>query len=645
MRRLLRTLWSILFTLTLAAVPLAAKTHVMGRGADPWAVPAWEDVFDEGPFDLPAGGTRESPAEEALALGWKALHELDDREAERAFRLAITRDEENAEGYFGLALANDALPGRALAFANRAVAKISRATPSRQPLIREFAAVCAARGPARRAAEGTWARTVREAWRAAPAGEARHALTALLVRSLLRAGLAAEARLRLRELLAEVPDHPARSYALWFTVNPAEAVAALQSLPVTPGARRAAGAMLERLGRPADAAGWYAAAAALAGSRHPSDMEDWRLVEDMRTAEVAALAAAGRAEFPEEVPVSVRVEAWLRLEAWDRLAAQPDLPAKAPLRERLALAHARSFAGFVQGRLPDAHAWLAEVQQLLVRARSGQGGITPAELPAVEALEMELQLHNLLTRGEADEARARFAQLQHIPPARAARLALALDLPREAMQNARRAVLSRPHAQPERDLLVRIAQTTQQRLRPEDQAAEPQEWPPLPSPPTAAPAAAPGLLPAWSLQGADGAEHSLAGIQDGQPTVVLFFLGHECRHCMDQLRTFDPMAPRFAKAGARLVAVSADGPDGVAKTFASLESEPVQRPFIFPVLADAERRAFAPWGVMDQFYGDAIHGVFVLDGAGRLRWRHLGVEPYMMVADVLAAVEEMGAAP
>ena len=645
MRRLLRTLWATLFTLSLAAAPLAAKTHVMGRGADPWAVPAWEDVFDEGPFDLPAGGTRESTADEALALGWKALHELDDREAERAFRLAITRDEENAEGYFGLALANDALPGRALAFANRAAAKVSRATPAWQPLISEFADLCAARGPARRAAENQWARTVREAWRAAPAGEARHALTALLVRSLLRAGLLAEARLRLRELLADVPDHPARAYALWFTVNPDEAVAALRTLPATPGARRAAGAMLERLGRPADAAGWYAAAAALAGARHPSDMEDWRLVEDMRIAEVAALAAAGRAEFPDEVPVSTRVEAWLRLEAWDRLAAQPDLPAKAPLRERIALAHARSLAGFVQGRLPDAHAWLAEVQQLLVKARAGQGGITPAELPAFEALELELQLHNLLTRGEPEEARARFAQLQHIPPARAARLALALDLPREAMQNARRAVQSRPHAQPERELLTRVAQATQQRLRPEDQAADPLEWPPLPSPPPVPPAAAPGLLPAWSLPDADGTERSLAGIQDGQPTVVLFFLGHECRHCMDQLRTFDPMSPRFAKAGARLVAVSADGPDGVAQTFASLESEPVQRPFTFPVLADPERRAFTPWGVMDQFYGDAIHGVFVLDGAGRLRWRHLGVEPYMMVADVLAAVEELGAAP
>lgn len=640
-----RTLLTFLLPMVFAACPLAAKTHVMSRGADPWTVPAWEDVFDEGPFDLPDGGTRETTPEEALRLGWTALHALDDREAERAFRLVITRDEENPEGYFGLALANDALPGRALAFANRAAAKSARASAANQTLIQSWAALCAARGPARRAAESSWSREVRAAWAAAPAGTAKNERAALLVRALARAGLTAEARLRLRGLLAAVPDHPARAYALWFAAVPSEAAAALAVVPSTPGARRAAGAMLERLGRPADAARWYASAAALAGERHPTDMEDWRLVEEMRVAEVVALAAAGRADFPEEVPVSVRVEAWLRLQNWDRLAAQPDLPTKAPLRERLALAHARSLAGFIQGRLPEAHAWLAEVQQLVARARPGVAGITQEERPALEALEMELQLHNLISRGEAEEARARFASLQHIPSIRAARLALALDLPLEAMRFARHAVLSRPQAQPERDLLTAVAAATNQRLPRDLAAADPLEWPPLPTPPPPVAAAVPGLMTPWSLPGADGIEQTLAQIQGGQPTVVLFFLGHECRHCMDQLRTFDPMTPRFTKAGARLVAISADAPEGVARTFASLESEPTRRPFAFPVLADADRRAFAPWGVMDQFYGDAIHGVFVLDGGGRLRWRHLGIEPYMMVADVLAAVEELGAAP
>ena len=629
----------------LAGESLPAKTHVMGRGADPWAVPEWESVFDEGPFDLPAGTTRDTAVAEALRLGWKALHELDDREAERAFRLAVTGDEENAEGYLGLAMANDALPGRALAFANRARAKSGSAAEPIRSLADRYAAVCAARGPARGREEGEWARTVRAAWRAAPEGEARDFMTALLVRATLKAGLITEARLRHRELMSAAPGHPARAYALLLAGTPAEAAVALKSVPESPGARRAAGAMLERLGRPVEAAGWFAAAAALAGARHPSDMEDWRMVEDMRKAEVTALAAAGRSDFPDDVPVSVRAEEWLRLEAWDRLAAQPDLPAKAPLRERLALAHARTLAAFAQNRQSDAHARLAEVQVLMAKARAGQSGITPQELPEAEALDLELQLYNLAGRGAAEEARLRFAQLKHIPPLRLARLALALDLPLEAMRNARLAMVSRPHAQPEVEAMVHVAQVTQQRLPPEmDQTSKP-VWPALPPPPPVPPAAAPGQMPAWSLPGADGVEQSLASVQGGQTTVFLFFLGHECRHCMDQLRTFDPYASRFAKAGARLVAVSADGPEGVAQTFASLESEPVRRPFAFPVLADSERHAFAPWGVMDEFLGDAIHGVFVLDAGGRLRWRHLGVEPYMMVSDVLAAVEEIGAQP
>jgi len=635
-----RTNAIIMLLVVLTAFPAAAKTHVMSRAADPWVVPAWEQVFDEGPFDLPAGATRETGVEEALKLGWAALHGLDDREAERAFRLVVTRDEDQAMGYLGLALANDALPGRALAFASRAVAKSARATASEQSLINAYAAVCAARGPGRRTAETVWVRDVRAAWVAAPAGPDRDDLAALLVRGLARAGLAGEARLRLRELLAGAPEHPARAYSLWLASRPVDAAAALTAIPSTPGARRAAGAMLDRLGRPVEAAAWFASAAAMAGARHPADMEDWRMVEEMRVAEVAALAAAGQADFPAEVAVSTRIEAWLRLEAWDRLASLPDLPARAPLADRAAVAHARALAAFVQGRLPDAHAALAELQQLVAAARSGAPGTTPETLPALEALEAELQMHNLIARGAAEEARARFASLRHLSSLRAARLALALDLPLEAIMHARLAAKARPHAQPERNLLVSVAQATHQRL---PETAEPVEWPPLPAPPPPPPAAAPGLLPAWALPDAEGLVRPLADVQGGRPTVFLFFLGHECRHCMDQLRTFEPMAARFQKAGAPLVAISVDGPEGVAKTWASLDSEPARRPFSFPVLADAGREAFAAWGVMDEFHGDAIHGVFVLDAAGRLRWRHLGVEPYMMVADVLAAVEELGA--
>lgn len=633
----------LMASLVLAGWPLAAQTHVMSRAADPWAVPTWEEVFNEGPFDLPAGGTVGTPVEKALELGWAALHALDEREAERAFRLAITRDENRAAGYFGLALANDRRPGRASVCAARAVEKLAGATAVEGRLINALAALCQVRGPGRRAAEMIWVRELRAVWAAAAAGPEKNDLAALYVRGLARAGLAPEARLRLRELRAAAPDHPARAYDLWLAIRPAEALDALAVIPPTAGAHRAAGEMLESLGRPEDAVRWFAAASALAASRHPADMEDWRFVEEMRTAAVSARTAAGLADFPDDVPVSDRINGWLRLEAWDRLAAVPRLPETSSLMDRMTVGHARALAAVMSGGADAAEAELVELVALLAEARApGAGGLTAAEVAAAAERVTEVQLHQLAARGQTEVARGQFAALRYLPPGRLARLALRLDLPLEAIRNARMASQMRPNAQPEKRLLLAVTTATEQRLPPEDEVAA-LTWPPVPAPATTPPAADSVQMPSWSVLDAAGSPHSLEEIQDGRPTVILFFLGHECRHCMDQLRKFDQLAARFEQAGARLVAISADGPEGVDQTWASLETDSVRRRFSFPVFADGGLEAFRQWGVMDAFFGQAIHGVFVLDAGRRLRWRHLGVEPFTGVSDVLAAVYGLAA--
>jgi peroxiredoxin len=124
-----------------------------------------------------------------------------------------------------------------------------------------------------------------------------------------------------------------------------------------------------------------------------------------------------------------------------------------------------------------------------------------------------------------------------------------------------------------------------------------------------------------------------------QTTVFVFFLGHECVHCMNQLNTFAPMAGRLGTAGARIIAISADSPDGVAETFAGGESGASRERFPFLILADNEQKAFRSWGVHDRFLDAPIHGVVIVDRAGRLRWRHLGVEPFTHVGEVLTACE------
>lgn len=635
--RLTRNFWAGLAVAASMAVSASAKVHVMSRGGKEGGVPNWENIFDEGPFDLPQGLAREASAEEACARGFAALHQLDDREAERAFRLAIVNDESMTLAYLGLALANDAAPGRALAFATRAVQKRATGQPADQRMAESFAIVCATSGGDRPLRIREWTALLGELAGAETDAVRKANLMALQVRWLLSNNVRLEAETVLRELLALAPGHPAQAYRLWVADGEESVAEALAHCPATPGARRAAGELLQKLGRYEEAAGWFLAAAALAAERHPADMEDWRLVEEARLAATGMMAAAGKADFPEDAPLSVKLEGWLRLEQWDRIKALPDLPAKASLTDQAALAASRALAAFAQGKAEAAWPRLAELQQLQAKARHPATALPAAGQKALFLWFEEAMVANLLARGEKAEALSRLRVLRETPPLRASRLALAAGDRAEALRLAQEAVRQFPRSVPENALLEKAkkaAGAVESGTAEPPLARDPRFAPPIPPGPVA------GALPAWTLAEASGAAHT-ATASASQPTVYLFFLGHECRHCMNQLRTFAPRHAQFEKAGIRLIAVSTDGPEGVAQTFASTEAEAAQRPFPFAILADPAQQAFQAWGVIDQFYGDPIHGVFILDAAGRLRWRHLGVEPYMDVDEVLSAAAEL----
>lgn len=111
--------------------------------------------------------------------------------------------------------------------------------------------------------------------------------------------------------------------------------------------------------------------------------------------------------------------------------------------------------------------------------------------------------------------------------------------------------------------------------------------------------------------------------RDGRPTLVLFYLGSGCERCMAQLNAFAPRAAAFDAAGIRIVAVSTDSRDmlGEAKTKDG-------KPFPFPVLADPAARSFRAFGAYDDFEDMALHGAFLIDGSGRVRWQDIGFRPF-----------------
>lgn len=135
----------------------------------------------------------------------------------------------------------------------------------------------------------------------------------------------------------------------------------------------------------------------------------------------------------------------------------------------------------------------------------------------------------------------------------------------------------------------------------------------------------PSPAPAWSLPGLDGHRLSLADYR-GRPILVIFYLGKGCVHCMQQLNAFAPVAGRFKEAGVELVAVSTDSVEGLAGTF---EKSAAKEGFPFPFVSDHSLEVFKAYRAYDDFENTALHGTFLIDGTGRVRWQDISYEPFM----------------
>lgn len=169
------------------------------------------------------------------------------------------------------------------------------------------------------------------------------------------------------------------------------------------------------------------------------------------------------------------------------------------------------------------------------------------------------------------------------------------------------------------------------RLAPSAAAAKTPERPPVSSlgPLTfEAPAA-----PALSLPDARNRKVSLADYK-GRNVLVLFFLGAACERCMGQLNAFAARRAAFAGAGIEMVAVSTEARESVQAMITATPT--AARQYSFPILADPKLTAFKAWGAYDDFERMALHGSFLIDAQGKVRWRDTGFEPFLKADFVLA---------
>jgi peroxiredoxin len=141
----------------------------------------------------------------------------------------------------------------------------------------------------------------------------------------------------------------------------------------------------------------------------------------------------------------------------------------------------------------------------------------------------------------------------------------------------------------------------------------PLTWSPFPAEPIA-------------LADTKGADWTLAG-HKGRNVVVLFALGGKCAHCMQQLQVFGKEFEALKALNTDLVAVSTDDPEAVRR----LKENDDGVKFPMPLLADPKLEVFRRYRAYDDFEAQPLHGTFLVDAAGHVRYQRVSSDPFLDV--------------
>ncbi len=133
----------------------------------------------------------------------------------------------------------------------------------------------------------------------------------------------------------------------------------------------------------------------------------------------------------------------------------------------------------------------------------------------------------------------------------------------------------------------------------------------------------PSLAPRWTARDRHGNEVSSTRFE-GQPCLVIFYLGHGCLHCVEQLQTFAPWVSRFEEMGVNVIAISTDTVQDLDHDIAMYDGD---MPYDIH-LADPDGVTFRRYRAWDDFENQPLHGTFLIDADGRIRWQDIGYEPF-----------------
>jgi peroxiredoxin len=151
----------------------------------------------------------------------------------------------------------------------------------------------------------------------------------------------------------------------------------------------------------------------------------------------------------------------------------------------------------------------------------------------------------------------------------------------------------------------------------------------------------PSRAPEWKLKSAKGDYVSLEELK-GKPVLLVFYLGYGCAHCVEQLNVIDPRKQEFTDQGIEIVAISTET---LPELEASLSKSKLLGDLSFPLLANDQLDVFKEYRAFDDFENTPLHGTYLIDEDGKIRWQDISYEPFTNIDFVLKESKRLLAQP
>jgi peroxiredoxin/tetratricopeptide (TPR) repeat protein len=122
----------------------------------------------------------------------------------------------------------------------------------------------------------------------------------------------------------------------------------------------------------------------------------------------------------------------------------------------------------------------------------------------------------------------------------------------------------------------------------------------------------------------------------GRNVLLVFYLGGDCAHCVEQLQAISERATEFSDLDVELLAISSDSPE-VNRDALSIGEH------AFRLLSDIDFQNARRFRSYDDFEELELHSTILIDAQGRVRWARTGGDPFMELDFLLGEIERINA--